>query len=190
MTSIVLSSNKTTLEIGESTLIVATVLPDNADNKQLLWYIASGANIAELTENGVLVAKDEGTVVVEAIARDGSKVMGQIIITINAPPAVKVTHVTITGVKDIYVGQTLTLGATVLPDNAENKKVEFTIVSGTEYATITTDGMLKGIKAGTVKVRATAADGSGKYGEVEIKISNIAVSSITLSAGSSSMLPA
>lgn len=61
----------------------------------------------------------------------------------------------------------------ISPENATNKKLNWTIVSQnpTGCATIdTTTGVLTPKKEGTVKVKATATDGSGKTKEIEISI--------------------
>lgn len=62
----------------------------------------------------------------------------------------------------IYIGvpYDLTKYTTVLPENASYKDLRFTIIEGENFATIT-DGILKGIAAGTVKVQAAATDDSG-----------------------------
>ena len=83
---------------------------------------------------------------------------------------VKVSSINISGAKNIYVGDTLSLSATVSPNNATNKKVTWSVASGTQYATISADGKLTATKAGTVTVKAAAQDGSGKSATVNITI--------------------
>jgi hypothetical protein len=64
-------------------------------------------------------------------------------------------------------GSTLQLTATVEPDNASNKTLSWTQVynPATTAGSVTIDatGLVTGVKAGTVTVRATATDGSGVY---------------------------
>lgn len=70
---------------------------------------------------------------------------------------IPVTGVTITGSSSVEVGSKITLTATVAPDNASNKDVTWTITDGSDCATINAaTGELTGVKAGTVKVTATA----------------------------------
>lgn len=68
-------------------------------------------------------------------------------------------------------GGTLQLVATVLPEDAADKSVTWTVLNGTGEATVSEDGLVTAVKDGTVKVRATANDGSNIYGEIEIVIS-------------------
>ena len=71
----------------------------------------------------------------------------------------------------IYIGVAYDLKkfATVLPENASYKDLKFTIIEGENFATIT-DGILKGIAAGTVKVQAYATDDSGVTAVMTITI--------------------
>ncbi|MGI6752237.1 MAG: Ig-like domain-containing protein, partial [Anaerovoracaceae bacterium] len=68
-------------------------------------------------------------------------------------------------------GGTLQMIATVEPDNASNKNVTWS-VDDSSIATINSEGLLTAKTNGTVKVTATAKDGSGKSGFAEITITN------------------
>ena len=79
---------------------------------------------------------------------------------------------------------TLQMLATVLPVNASNKTVTWSVVSGGAYGAINSvTGVLTAISNGSVVVRATATDGSGVYGNATITMSNqlIPVTGITVS---------
>ncbi|MEA4805963.1 Ig-like domain-containing protein [Acetobacterium wieringae] len=76
---------------------------------------------------------------------------------------------------------TLQMLATVLPANATNRKVIWSVEAGTGTASINTTGLLTAITDGKVTVLATAEDGSGKFGTVEITISNQAIEDKTYS---------
>jgi uncharacterized protein YjdB len=73
-------------------------------------------------------------------------------------------------------GGTLQMNAAVSPEDASNKAVTWTVTneddSATDKATISNTGLLTAIKNGTVKVTATAQDGSGVTGSIVITISN------------------
>lgn len=66
---------------------------------------------------------------------------------------------------------TLQMTAAVEPANASNISVTWSVANGTGEAIINTTGLLTAVKNGTVTVKATAKDGSGKFGEKEISIS-------------------
>lgn len=69
---------------------------------------------------------------------------------------------------------TLQLTVDVLPDDATDPSVTWEIVTGSHLASVTPAGLLSanGTANGTVKVRATANDGSGIYDDLSIYISN------------------
>ena len=86
---------------------------------------------------------------------------------------VKVTSISVLpagGVTAIKAGETLLFSAVVAPENATNKKVEWSVEPETGSATISPTGLLKATGAGTVIVKATAQDGSGVTGTYRITI--------------------
>ena len=182
--SVTLSANKDNVDMGKQLSIHASVLPVDADNKSLRWEVTAGAEFAEIDGSGVLTGKKSGDVTVRATAEDGSGVFGEITVKVNPAPVTNVTSVTISGAKDINVGDSLQLTAAVKPDNATNKGVTWSISSGSSYATISDSGKLTATAAGTVKVKAAAKDGSGVSAEVTVKITakTVSVTSVTLSA--------
>ncbi len=91
-----------------------------------------------------------------------------------------VTSISISGSSSVTKGSTITLTATTSPTSATDRHVTWSISSGSSYASIqstsdtTTGGkcVIKGVSAGSVTVKATAADGSGVYKTKTITVSN------------------
>ena len=84
---------------------------------------------------------------------------------------VSVEQITITGADSIQPGGHTRYSATVLPEDATDWRVEWSIVSGEDLATMLDDGfLLAGASTGEVTIRATAMDGSGVYGEKTVKL--------------------
>ncbi len=83
----------------------------------------------------------------------------------------------------------LQMSALVLPAFAPNKLVTWSVINGTGQATISSSGLLQAISNGDVRVVATANDGSGVSGSLQINLSNqgIPVSSISLYGDSNSV---
>ncbi|MFA6402264.1 MAG: Ig-like domain-containing protein [Salinivirgaceae bacterium] len=82
-------------------------------------------------------------------------------------------------------GGTLQVSATVLPVDATDQTVTWSVTNGTGGASISTEGLLTAIKNGTVTVNATSNDGGNVTGNLDITISNqaiILVSEITVTA--------
>ncbi|UXP31286.1 Ig-like domain-containing protein [Reichenbachiella agarivorans] len=79
-----------------------------------------------------------------------------------------VTDITLTGTETVEVGSTTQLSATVLPADATDMTVTWTAEN--DNATVTTDGLITGVSAGTCKITATANDGSGIIGELIVTV--------------------
>jgi uncharacterized repeat protein (TIGR02543 family) len=90
--------------------------------------------------------------------------------------SVAVASITVNGEGDASTitlsSGTLQMSASVAPANASNKNVIWSVINGTGEATISATGLLTAIQNGTVTAKATAADGSGKFGEKQITITN------------------
>jgi LPXTG-motif cell wall-anchored protein len=105
-------------------------------------------------------------------------------LTVNAAPAVPVTSIAVTGAGSATAittnGGTLQMLASVLPNNATDPSVTWSVTPGTGSATISTTGLLTAAGNGTVTVIATANDGSGVIGTFVITISGQTVAPPTV----------
>ena len=150
------------------------VLPDDANNRTVKWTITQGADIAGISATGLLTAKGNGAVTVCATANDGSRKYGEANITISGQ-RIPVTSIMVNG--EGYVTSitekdgSLQMRAIVLPNNATDKTVTWSLKPTTVAATISEDGLLTAVANEQVIVRAMANDGSGKNGEAIITIS-------------------
>jgi hypothetical protein len=124
----------------------------------------------------LLTAVKNGIVTVTATSTDGGLVTDSIDITISNQPVVLVTSIEIAAEGDATEittqGGTLQMMATVLPANATDKGVTWSVIPGTGDALIDSTGLLTAVKDGLVGIRATAIDGSGIFGGAVIEISN------------------
>ena len=71
----------------------------------------------------------------------------------------------------ILLNETLQMSAEVLPIDATNQTVTWSVEAGTGTASISSNGLLTALTNGTVTVKATADDGTGVVGTKEITIS-------------------
>ena len=169
------AGNATTITTSGGTLqMSAAVLPANATNKNVTWSVTNVTGQATITAGGLLTAVANGTVTAKATAQDGSGVSGSLGITISGQP-VLVSSITVTGAGNATAitinGGTLQMFAAVLPANATNQAVTWSVVNGTGQATISSGGLLTAVANGTVTVKATAQDTSGVFGSLGITIS-------------------
>ncbi|MRS04484.1 hypothetical protein EG832_14890, partial [bacterium] len=174
------ASGATTITTDNGTLqLTATVLPTDATNNTVTWSVVNGTGQATINATGLVTAVSIGTVMARATASDGSGVFGELAITITNQ-FVQITGITVTG----YAGATtietddgtLQMIASVSPSNATDKRISWSLVSGSGHASISETGLLTARSNGKVTVRATANDGSNTFGEVEITLSKQIVS--------------
>ncbi|GAB6173359.1 hypothetical protein JCM15765_28370 [Paradesulfitobacterium aromaticivorans] len=90
------------------------------------------------------------------------------------PATVSVTSITLTGagnVTTVQNGFTLQMSAAVSPANASNSSVTWSVTPGSGNATIdSSSGLLTGTGVGTVTAKATANDGSGVSGTLQVTV--------------------
>ena len=72
MTAIELSDSERTVTVGTSFTIAATVKPDDALNRTIIWS-SSDPSIATVDENGTVTAIAEGEAIITAESADGVK---------------------------------------------------------------------------------------------------------------------
>ena len=162
--------NKTTASVvkGKTLTLTATVTPTNATNKKVTWK-SSNTKIATVDSNGKVTAKAAGTATITCTAADGSGKSAACKITVKNPP-VKVTKLKINKTSvDLLKGKTVQLKVTVTPSNATNKAVTWTS-SNKKIATVTSNGLVKAVRTGTVTITAKAKDGSGKKVTCKINV--------------------
>lgn len=156
--------------------MIAEVLPEDATNKVVDWSVIEGTGGATISVDGLLTAVKNGTVTVNATSTDGSNIVGSTEITISNQAVILVTSITVTSESGASTitnkGGTLQMIATVLPENATEKAVTWSVTNGTGQASISAEGLLAAIADGTVTAKATSTDGSNISGTMLITISN------------------
>jgi hypothetical protein len=67
-----LNKNSTSINVGGSETLTATISPSNATNKNVTWYSSNG-NIATVSSTGLVTAVAAGTATITVTTQDGSK---------------------------------------------------------------------------------------------------------------------
>ena len=98
---------------------------------------------------------------------------------------INVTGITITGADDAITvsnGETLQMRAAVLPLDATDASVTWSVASGSGTATISTTGLLTATTVGTVTVKATANDDSAYEGVLTVTVTapNVVINIATI----------
>ena len=138
-----------------STLQLNTIIePQGASNQNLSWS-SSDTSIAKVSSTGLVTGVAEGTATITVTTEDGG---------FKAQSTVTVVYVTVTGVTvnpssaSVVVGDTTRLTAEVQPFNAGNKTVNWSS-SDSSIATVSSLGLVTGVREGTAVITATTQDG-------------------------------
>ena len=171
VTKVELNKTSLTLDVGNSDTLIAAITPDNATDKSVTWE-SSAPGVATVDTSGKVTAVAPGTATITATTEDGSKT-ATCVVTVTAA-TVPVTGVTLSQTQaSLYYNRTpntLTLTATVAPDNATNKAVTWTS-SNPSVATVE-NGVVTALARGTAVITATAADGSGASASCTVTVSS------------------
>ena len=86
VTGVELNKTELTLVVDDAETLIATVLPEDAENKVVNWN-SSDNNVAEVNNNGTITAKLAGTVLITVTTADGNKTANCTVTVIeNKPP--------------------------------------------------------------------------------------------------------
>jgi len=185
VTGVTLDKSSLKLAPGKNTQLIATVLPENATNKNVTWS-SSNESVATVDQNGNIQAISEGNTTIIVTTKDsGHTATCEVTVNENI---IHVTGVTLDKDKlELDQGTTAQLKATVLPENATNKNVTWTS-SNESITTVDQNGNVKAISEGTATITATTEDGGyTDFCKVVVRTITIPVQSITLDKSSLSL---
>lgn len=156
VTRIEMTPSSATLEIGETIQLNATAYPTNATNRSLNWT-TENYSVASVSNNGLVTARGAGRVWIWVRATDGSGAGNYCVVDVKGPIIVSSIELSETEAT-MEVGEDLTLTASILPDNANNKSVDWTS-DNTDVATVV-DGKITAVSPGECNITCASTDGS------------------------------
>lgn len=163
VTSITLDKTSLSMKVGETETITATVNPDNASDKSVVWG-SSDVSIATVSD-GKVTAKKSGTAIITA--KSGSCI-AECTITVS----VDVESFTLDKTSlSLAVGETAQLTATVKPDNATDKNVTWT--SSDESVAKVDNGYVVAVKEGEAIISASVGSVSASCKVVVINTNRV-----------------
>ena len=179
ITEVYLDKSSATLTEGDSTTLVATVLPENTtDGKSIKW---SSSNVAVATVDlmGKVTAKSAGTAIITATSENGKTASCTVTVEKKLIP---ITEVLIDkSSATLTEGDSTTLTATVLPENTTDRKDISWSSSNNDIATVDTTGHVEAKKAGTVIITATSTNGKTAECTVTVEKKLIPITEVSLS---------
>ena len=169
------SASKSSLGIGETSTVSASVSPSNACSTSVTWE-SSDPSVVQVN-GGQVSALKFGSATITATTFNGK--VGSVKITVKEIVA---DSVKITGLDDLdtplYVGDSLQATAEISPENVDNPAITWTS-SDPEIATVE-DGTITALSGGSVTI--TAATANGKTNSVELEIQEIVAEKIAIRA--------
>ena len=158
VTDVTLNKTSTSIQVGGTETLTATVSPKDAANKKVTW---KSEEIATVDANGKVTAVKVGEATITVTTEDGGKTATCKVTVIET--SVAVTGVTLNKTELILdTGGSETLTATVAPADATNQKV-------TEIATVDANGKVTAVKVGEATITVTTEDG-GKTATCKVSV--------------------
>lgn len=152
---VALNAYSLSLNVGETSNLTASVNPADATNKAVTWS-SSDASVASVDNSGKVTALKDGTATITATSAD-TGVQANCKVTVTDPSKVKGMTIK-TKTLALSENQSKALEVEIQPETAANKKVSWKS-SDASVATVSDDGVVKGIALGSADITATSDDG-------------------------------
>ena len=163
--SIELNEYETTVAMGYHKTIRATVLPNNTNNKTVVWS-SSNEKVAKINSSGYITPVKAGECIVTCQSKENPMVQASCRVIVTQP----VTKITFSAKSaSVKVDETVGLSWNVEPVDVTNPAVTFTS-SNNNVATVDEHGVVRGLKRGEVTITAKAVDGSNRIGRIKVSV--------------------
>lgn len=176
--SVSFADKKTTIVVGNKKEVKATVSPENASDKSLIWK-SSDDKIAKVGITGEVTAIRKGSAKITATSNNGkfAEITIEVVDAVVNPTAIKFANATQT----LKVGGFSTYSVEYTPSNATNTELVWSS-ENVEIATVDNTGKVTAVKVGEVKIIAKLKSDNSIQASFVIKVvaEDILVSSITL----------
>ena len=173
--SITFEETSGTINAGDTYKLVYKIAPEKVDNSVINWT-SGDDKVATVDKDGVITAVGKGYTTITAKAADGIGKTATYRLTVKQP----VTGIKLDATsKTLAVGRTARVIATVTPDTANNKQVEWT--SSNEKVATVSGGTITAVGKGTAVITCKSLDADGKTATCKVTVIQ-PVTSIKLNA--------
>ena len=144
-------------------------------------WASSNTKVATVDQNGVVKGVKAGKAKITLTVQNPGDAQA-LVLSKDVTVKQYVTSIKLNATKKaIYNGKSFTLKATVNPKNAANKAVTYK-TSNKKIATVTSKGVVKGIKPGKATITVTAKDGSKKSAKCTVTVKAQKATKLKISA--------
>lgn len=151
-----LDKKSTSIALGRSKTLTATLRPKNATNQDVVWR-SSNPLVARVTQSGTVTALAEGTAIITCTTVEGGFKASCKVSCIIPVEAVTLKYTELTMAK----GTTKTMKANIYPEYASNQQVTWKS-SDTSVATIDSNGKITAVGKGVCIITCTTKQGGKK----------------------------
>ena len=145
-------------EEGDTFQIIASVLPEDATDRTLEWS-SSDETVATVDETGLVSVLKEGECVITAKTTDGSDLSANCYLSVTTR-IILAKSLSLNPIsKEAEEGDSFQITATVLPEDATDKTLEWSSSDET-VATVDETGLVSVLKEGECVITAKTTDGS------------------------------
>lgn len=155
VTDVTLNLNRLIMEPGDTAVLTATIIPENASNLKTNWT-SSDRSVVTVDTQGIVTAISDGYATITVTTDDGNYIATcRVTVGANIP----VTGITMnSGSETMNVGDWFELTYTIHPTNADNTEVEWQSTD-TSVVIVDSSGIVRAIGEGTAIITATTVDG-------------------------------
>lgn len=172
VSSVDLSQHTLNINLNEEYILKATILPDTAKNKNVIW-ISSDENIASVSD-GVIVGNGYGACIITVITEDGNKTdTCKVVVEVDMGDS---SNVNVTGIRlntnslEIDRRESVYLLPTVIPTNA-NQSITY-ISSDGNVAKVSNEGLITGVGQGKCTITAISNKNTKIKASCTVTVSN------------------
>ena len=161
---IALDTTSVDLLVAETITLSVTITPETATVKDVEW--TSSDETVATVENGVVTAHNVGLATITATTTDGTNLSASCEVTVNAIPVESI--VLDKNAITIKTSETITLSATIMPENATIHDV---VWSTSDESVATVDaGFVTALGVGKATITATTTDGTNLSASCEVTV--------------------
>lgn len=172
--SIKMNKASDTMDRGSKQTLKVTYNPDDTTDSKALAWTSSDSNVATVNENGVVTAKNPGTVIIKAQGANNTETTCKI--TVKAPlESISLNTETLSLIEE----GSQKLNVIYNPTDATDDKTVAWSSSNCEVATVDASGTVKAVKVGTATITAKVGNKVATC-KVTVERKEVALESIAL----------